>query len=164
MKAYSGLDTTILKNPSKYKLQIIYTQINRAQNNKPQFKDFKCRASKRYFYPASTVKLPVSLLALIKLEELNIKGLDKSTRMITDSVFFCQKKVSVDSTSQSFYPTLENYIKKMFLVSDNYSCARVYEFVGHDYAHKKLSELGYKNIRLFNRLDGQCAKYQPCSS
>jgi hypothetical protein len=28
--------------------------------------------------------------------------------------------------------------------------------VGHDYAHKKLVELGYKDIRLFNRLDGQC--------
>lgn len=76
--------------------------------------------------------------------------------MITDSAFYCQKKINSDTTSPSKYPTLENYIKKMFLVSDNYSCARVYEFVGFDYSHKKLNELGFKNVRLFNRLDGQC--------
>ncbi len=146
----------ILENASKYKLQIVYTQINRDKNNKPKFTDHKFRTSKNYFYPASTVKLPISLLALIKLEELKIKNLNKSTTMITDSAFVCQKKISRDTTSPSFYPTIENYIKKMFLVSDNYSCARVYEFVGHDYAHKKLAALGYKNIRLFNRLDGSC--------
>jgi hypothetical protein len=95
-------------------------------------------------------------LALIKLEEIDIKGLDRSTAMITDSAFFCQKKVRSDTTSPGGYPTIENYIKKMFLVSDNYSFARVYEFVGYDYAHKKLNAFGYKNIRLFNRLDGQC--------
>ena len=146
----------IIENPAKYKLQIIYTQINRDSNNKPQFTDHKFRSSKNYFYPASTVKLPVSLLALIKIEELNIKNLNRSTSMITDSVFYCQKKIRYDSSSRNYFPSIENYIKKMFLVSDNYSCARVYEFVGYDYAHKKLDELGFKNIRLFNRLDGQC--------
>lgn len=146
----------VLGSPNHYRLQIIYTKIDRDKNNKPEFKDYRFHATKNYFYPASTVKLPISLLALIKLEELGIKGLDKSTAMKTDSAFACQKKVGRDTTSASGYPTIENYIKKMFLVSDNYSCARVYEFVGYDYAHKKLNDLGYKNIRLFNRLDGSC--------
>jgi len=148
--------TKVLENPTKYKLQVIYTRIDRNKKNEPSFKDFRFNVNKNYFYPASTVKLPIALLALIKLEEINKSGLNKSTAMITDSAFFCQKRIKADTTSPSKYPTIENYIKKMFLVSDNYSCARVFEFVGFDYAHQKLNDFGYKNIRLFNRLDGQC--------
>jgi hypothetical protein len=147
---------TVLANPGKFKLQVIYTRIDRNEKNEPSFKDFKFNVNKNYFYPASTVKLPIALLALIKLEELNKQGLNRETAMITDSAFFCQKKINADTTSPSKYPTIGNYIKKMFLVSDNYSCARVYEFVGYDYAQQKLNDLGYKNIRLFNRLDGLC--------
>lgn len=143
----------VFANQEKFKLQIIYTQINRDKKNKPSFIDHNLNTSDKYIYPASTIKLPISMLALIKLDELGIK---RSFAMVTDSAFFCQKKISKDSTSESGYPTIENYIKKMFLVSDNSACARVYEFVGHDYAHQKLKALGYKNIRLFNRLDGQC--------
>jgi hypothetical protein len=146
----------VLENPNKYKLQVIYSRVDRNKKNEPSFTDLKFNVNKNYFYPASTVKLPIALLALIKLEELNKPGLTRETGMITDSAFYCQKKIRSDTTSPSKYPTIENYIKKMFLVSDNYSCARVYEFVGYDYAHKKLNDLGYKNVRLFNRLDGQC--------
>lgn len=146
----------VLNNPAKYKLQIVYTKIDRDKNNKPSFTDYKLHTTKKYFYPASTVKLPVSLLALIKLEELNIQGLNKNTAMVADSAFYCQKKFSADPTSETGYPTIENYIRKMFLVSDNLACARVYDFVGFDYAHKKLNAWGYKNVRLLNKLDGQC--------
>ncbi|MCW3077045.1 MAG: hypothetical protein JWO32_1654 [Bacteroidetes bacterium] len=138
---------------NKYKTQVTYTKINRDKNNKPSFTDYTFHANSNYIYPASTVKLPVSLLALIKTEELN---LNRAATMITDSAFYCQKKITRDSSSASGYPTIENYIKKMFLVSDNLACARTYEFVGYDYAHQKLRELGFKNIRLFNRLDGKC--------
>lgn len=95
-------------------------------------------------------------MALIKLEELNKPGLTRSSAMITDSAFYCQKKIKKDADSENGSPSIETYIKKMFLVSDNMACARTFEFVGFDYAHKKLGELGYKNIRLFNRLDGYC--------
>ena len=146
----------ILANQNTYKLQIFYTQINRDEKNRPAFKDYNYVTEKKYFYPASTVKLPIATLALIKLEELNIPDLNRETVMITDSAFFCQKKVCIDSTSQNRLPSIENYIKKMFLVSDNNSCARIYEFIGFDYAHKKLRTLGFKNVRLLNRLDAQC--------
>ncbi|MBA3683515.1 MAG: serine hydrolase [Bacteroidetes bacterium] len=156
LKASLPQFANVLENPNKYKLQVIYTSIDRNENNKPTFKDFKFHVNKNYFYPASTVKLPISTLALIKLEELNKKHLNRSTAMITDSAYYCQRKIKHDTTSASRYPTIENYIKKMFLVSDNYACARVYEFVGFDYAHKKLNDIGFKNVRLFNRLDGSC--------
>lgn len=146
----------VLSQPTKYKLQVVYTQINRDESNIPAFKEFKFHPYKEYFYPASVVKLPVSLVALLKLQELKEKGIGLETPMITDSAFFCQRKINSDTTTVSDFPSVGNYIRKMLLVSDNSACARTYEFIGCDYLHKKLEEIGYQNIRITNRLDGLC--------
>jgi len=59
--------STVMQNADKYRLQIIYTQIDRDENNRPSFTSFTHRLdSGQYFYPASTVKLPAALLALEK--------------------------------------------------------------------------------------------------
>lgn len=147
----------VFNGSHKYKLQIVYTRITRDKDNKPSFKNYYWHAdSTQFFYPASLVKLPVSILALEKLNELKDKGIDKYTSMITDSAFFCQKRVLKDTSAENKMPSIAHYIKKMFLVSDNYSFARTYEFVGCDYAHQKLEKWGYPNIRIVNRLDAQC--------
>jgi len=147
----------VFNNPKKYKLQIIYTRITRDKNNKPSFKNYYWRAdSTQFFYPASLVKLPVSIIALEKINELKDKGIDRNTAMVTDSAFFCQKRVLKDTSSESRMPSVAHYIKKMFLISDNYSMARVYEFVGCDHLHASLEKKGFQNIRIVNRLDGQC--------
>jgi hypothetical protein len=156
LKSTLATYSNVLSQPNKYKLQVVYTQINRDANNKPSFKEFKFHKSKDYFYPASVVKLPVSLVALLKLQELKEKGIGLETSMITDSAFFCQRKINSDTSTASDFPSVGNYIKKMLLVSDNSACARTYEFVGCDYLHKKLEDLSYGNIRITNRLDGQC--------
>src|SRR5258708_28032007 len=71
LKEYPQYFDSILKNKKAWNVQVIYTQINRDKNNVPSFKDyyFNVDASK-YFYPASTVKLPIALLALQKLNDL----------------------------------------------------------------------------------------------
>ncbi|MBP7808078.1 MAG: serine hydrolase [Bacteroidia bacterium] len=148
--------SNVLSQPTKYKLQVVYTQINRDENNNPTFKEFKFHPYKDYFYPASVVKLPVSLAAILKLQDLKERGVGLETSMITDSAFFCQRKINSDTSTASDFPTVGNYIKKMLLVSDNYACARTYEFVGCDYLHKKLEDIGYGNVRITNRLDGSC--------
>lgn len=146
----------ILDNPNKFKLQIIYTQINRDADNKPAFKNFRVHPNKTYLYPASTIKLPITLVSLMKLNDLKEKGVTLDSPMLTDSAYFCQKKVYKDTTAPGHYPSLSLYIKKMWLVSDNWSCARVYEFIGCDYFHKQLEQNGFKNVRINNRLDGSC--------
>jgi hypothetical protein len=156
LKADLSKYATVLQNKKKYKLHIVYSKINRDEKNAPHFATYKLHGNNSYVYPASTVKLPIALLALIKLEEAHIPEINRATTMITDSAFYCQKKITSDSSSNNGFPTLENYIKKMFLVSDNASCARVYEYAGYDYLQKKLAELNYKDVRLFNRLDSQC--------
>ncbi len=156
LKATLTTYSNVLSQPNKYKLQVIYTQINRDKNNSPSFKEYKFHVNKNYFYPASVVKLPVALVALIKLQELKEKGVGLETCMITDSAFYCQRKISSDTSTLSDFPSIGNYIRKMLLVSDNQACARTYEFAGCDYLHKKLEDLGYENIRILNRLDGGC--------
>ena len=60
-------------NPEKYRLQILYTQIDRDMKNKPHLTTYSYRSdSAEYFYPASTVKLAASVLALEKLNSAMI--------------------------------------------------------------------------------------------
>src|SRR5688572_27889728 len=58
----------VLKDPQSYRLQIIYTRIDRDKNNKPTFTNYYFNHDPQlYFNPASMVKLPLAALALEKL-------------------------------------------------------------------------------------------------
>ncbi len=141
-------------NLKKYRLQIIYTQIERDAEGKPSFKTYTYHLdSTNYFYCASLVKLPCSILALEKTKDLKIYS---NTIMFTDSANACQRSVRIDTTSINGYPSVAQYIKRMALVSDNFAYSRVYEFLGVDYIHDRLAELGYNNIRIVHRFDGGC--------
>lgn len=145
---------TVFSNYKKYKLQIIYTQITRDANGKPSFKNYTYHLdSSNYFYCASLVKLPCSILALEKTKKLRVYS---NTIMFTDSANACQHSVKKDTTSINGYPSVSQYIKRMALVSDNVAYGRIYEFLGVDYIHNRLSELGYKNMRIVHRFDGGC--------
>lgn len=148
----------MLSTPSNYQLQIIYTKIDRSKDQTPHFTNYYFNVdSTHYFYPASTVKLPVSILALEKIHKLNIIGLSGETIMITDSAYACQASVRKDLTSENKLPSINNYIKRMFLISDNYAFARVHEFVGCDYLHETLEKWGYPNMRIVTKLDPSCS-------
>ena len=71
---------TVTADPDKYRVQIIYTQIDRDAANRPSFTSYTYGVDPaRYFYPASTVKLPTALLALEKVNDLAIPGLTRDT-------------------------------------------------------------------------------------
>lgn len=145
----------VLSNIDSFEVQIIYTQINRDKNNFPSFKTYKYRVNpKDYFYAASTVKLPTALMALEKLNNLKIKGLDKYTSLRIDSARAPQIKVTADTSSESGLPTIANYIKKIFLVSDNDAYCRLYEFVGQKELNEGLHKKGFKNVKITNRYTG----------
>ena len=75
METEMGKFQRILQNKDSFEVQVIYTQINRDENNYPHFKSFYFNVdSARYFYPASTVKLPLVLLSLEKLISLILEG------------------------------------------------------------------------------------------
>ncbi len=143
----------ILKERNDLEVQILYTQIDRDANNRPTFKTHAFNVdSTKYFYPASTIKLPLVVLALEKLNDLRVPGLDKYTPVFFDSVYRGQRSFKVDATSESGLPSLAHFCKKILMVSDNESSNCLYEFVGQKTANQKLVEKGF-HIRILHRLD-----------
>jgi hypothetical protein len=148
------LSDSILKNKDDLRLQIIYTQIDRGKKGEPKFTDHYFNVdTNTYFYPASTVKLPIALLALQKLHDLNIPGLDRNTTMITEADYSGQTPVYNDPTTADGRPTVANYIKKIFLASDNDAFNRLYEFLGQEYINNTLHQMGYVDAQILHRLN-----------
>lgn len=143
----------IMDHKDDYRVQIIYTQINRDENNFPHFTeyDFNNNTS-QYFYPASTVKFPISLLALEKLNNMNVPGVNKYTPMINDSSASGQTIRYAQPVAVNSAPSVANYIKQILLVSDNEAFNRLYEFLGQEYIQKQLASKGYTGDEIRHRL------------
>jgi hypothetical protein len=142
-----------VQHPDDYRIKIVYTQIDRDENNSPHFTVHKYNTSEsQYFYPASTVKFPVSILALEKLRELNKAGVDKNTVMIKDTSAITLARYTHPSAANSA-PSVANYIKQILLVSDNDAYNQLYEFVGQESINRKLWEKGYNSAEIRHRLE-----------
>ena len=143
----------LMDNADKYRLQILYTQIDRDKKNRPKFTTFGYRINNsEYFYPASTVKFPAIALALEKINNLNIKGLTKETVMLTGAEYVRHTTATKDSTAENGLPSVAHYIKKILMVSDNDAFNRLYEFIGQEAFNETLHQKGYENTRIFHRL------------
>lgn len=164
LHAYPQLFEGVLSHPQKNEIQILYTQINRDRDNIARFKTYSYNLNNQhYFYPASTVKLPAAIFALEKLNELNIKGLNKDSRLKIGKDFGRQTEIVKDLSSENGFPSIANYLKKILLVSDNDAYNRIYEFVGRAEINQKLKKYGFKHSRIINRLSvgdsGENAKH-----
>ena len=141
----------IITQPQRYRAKILYTQIDRDDNNHPKFTKhtFGVRPNS-YFYPASTIKLPIAALALEKLNR--IENIDKDTYLNIlpgpDKLTGATKDLSSDDG----FATIGHYIHKLFVVSDNESFNRLYEFLGRDHINHRLWDLGYAGTRIRHRL------------
>jgi Beta-lactamase enzyme family len=154
LNSENGPFANLFQYPDSFNLQIIYTQIDRDKDKKPRFTDhFYGSGSGSYFYPASTVKMPVAILALQKLRELNIPGLDANSTMITETGYSGQTPVYNDPSTSDGKPTIANYIKKIFLVSDNDAYNRLFEFLGPEYINAELQKRGYTEVEIIHRLE-----------
>jgi hypothetical protein len=154
MKQQPDQFAEILNNPNEYRVQLFYTQIDRDVNNIPHFKEYSYRLNpQEYFYPASTVKMPLAILALDKINSLQIPGLTKSTTLYYDSVGARQEIIYNNPYAENGKQTIEQAIKEIFLVSDNNAANRLFEFIGQESIHAKLAEKGYKDAFIRNRLE-----------
>lgn len=152
-KEASPLLQSVLNQPDTFRYQIIYTKIDRDNKNKPIFKNYYLHVDRAlYFYPASMVKLPV---ALASLEKLNTQKLpiNKFTCMLIDSTRPWQTAIINDETSATGLPSVDHYIKKIFLVSDNDAYNRLYQFVGQKQLNEMLWKKGYTQSRITRRFD-----------
>ena len=141
----------IVSNPTKHRLQVLYTQVDRDKNNNPNFTTHSFRLRpKEYFYPASTTKFPIAVLALEKANQNSKIGPHTRLEVLTEKPEL--NGVVRDLSSESGYPSLAHYIRKLFIVSDNSANNRLYEFLGRDHINKRLWGLGYQSTRIRHRL------------
>ena len=152
----------IVSNPTKHRLQVLYTQIDRDKYNNPNFTTHSFRLSpKEYFYPASTTKFPIAVLALEKANQNSKINPYTHLEVLTEKPEL--NGVVRDLSSESGYPSLAHYIRKLFIISDNSANNRLYEFLGRDHINKRLWDLGYQSTRIRHRLsislDDELNKY-----
>lgn len=134
----------IIDSAAHYELQIMLSTIERDKDS-VVFSDYKFRVNdSNYFYPASTVKLPISLLALEKL--YNDNRFDRNTLFYVDG--------------DTLETTMANEINKIFAVSDNEAYNRLFEYLGKDYINKTLKAKGIEPVRISHRLSAPDA-YNP---
>lgn len=150
LKNSPGIVGEVMQEADRYHVQIMYSRINRDSMGTPSFETFTFRNQEdEYFYPASTVKFPVAVLALEKCREL---GISPEAIMITDSSRRFHRAAHQDTSAESGLPSVAHYIKKILLVSDNDAFNRLYEFVGPERINRRMAELGYPNTRIVHRL------------
>jgi hypothetical protein len=143
----------VLENKDKFELQILYTKVDREDNGKTSFKTYSYNEKPdKYFYPASTVKFPAAILALEKLNDLNIKGVNKFTHLSIDSVYKGHVFFDRNFQDECGYPCIANYIKQIFIVSDNEAFNRLYDFLGQKEINERLRKKGFNNSKIIHRL------------
>ncbi|MCS6795677.1 MAG: class A beta-lactamase-related serine hydrolase [Raineya sp.] len=145
----------------EYGIQIIYSQIERTKNNQPNLTTYKYNVdSRNYFYPASTVKLPVILLSFEKVNIINQKKenitINHFTRMSSLPSANCPEGIMGNLPDDPSPPCIAKYTEQMLLVSDNPAFARLYDFLGQKFIHTQLTQKGYDSVRIVRRLGSDC--------
>lgn len=154
LSAHPASFDSLLRNRDQWKIRIIYTEIDRRADNTPVFTEHRFGSDEDgYFYPASTVKMPVAFLALQRLNELSLPGLDRNSTLITEAARPAQSRVYNDPSTPDGRPTVAQYIRKIFLVSDNDAFNRLYEFLGQEYINRTLQGMGYDSAQILHRLN-----------
>ncbi|MEO8000273.1 MAG: serine hydrolase, partial [Arenimonas sp.] len=144
-KNLSDVQRSLLLDPSR-EIQILYSQINRDSTGRIQIKHHAFHhAPKRWFFPASTIKLPLALLAC---EEVARVGGDLESAIMLRQ----PPETGIWDESEPLSESLLRSLRRTFTVSDNIPYNRFYELLGADKIHSRLKALGYPNTRAISRL------------
>lgn len=145
----------VLQDPDKYELQIIYTEVNKTSTGTNLIRHTYALDTNTYFYPASSVKMPVAFLALEKLKSIKKSHPDIGifTPMAFDSIRPAQSSMYYDSCSGNGLPTIASLIDQVFTISDNNAYNRLFEFTGQEYINKQLYAKNiFTNSRILTRV------------
>ena len=143
--------------PDSFEVQVLYSHIDRRPDGSVHLDTYRWGAdSTQYFYPASTVKMPVAALALQRLRELRVLGLGFDTPVQHGKgmapASSPQTSALLDTSSLTGLPTVANYVRKIFLVSDNDAYNRLFEWLGPGYINRALRAAGIEGSRIQHRV------------
>ncbi len=126
-----------MNNLEEHEVQILYTQIDTSATGEVIFTEYTFQLDEnRYFYPASTVKLPAAVITMEWLEAQD---------SLTTSVPYGFKGDSLMYDLKSDY-------RAVFGLSDNDAYNRHYELLGRDYLNQSLRQKGIQPVRISHRL------------
>lgn len=142
----------VLSALNSHEVQILFTRIHRDSLGLPRFESHAFQENaKQYFYPASTVKLPVAILALQKIRKLQSQGFPITADTPFTVLFSENLIVKTDSTHPKNKLTIAHLIKKIFLVSDNAAYNYLFDFIGRDDANNAIHNIGITNFNLSHK-------------
>ena len=141
-----GFLKEILKNKENYEIQIIYTEIKRDKEGEPDFMDFEFQVDENnYFYPASTIKLPIVILTLDKINELRSEGINVSLK---SKITLSPLDQEMSLTQKDSITSFQNLIADILLVSDNSASNVLIDFIGYNHFNAKMNQAGFNKTYL----------------
>jgi|TARA_B100001250_G_scaffold139991_1_gene119906 hypothetical protein len=145
LKDPNPLIKNVYQNNEKHNLQILYTEIKKDSAGHPELIEHQFQVDDtKYFYPASTMKLPIVVLTLQRLNELR----NESINADVDS----RISISFDDTKRE-EETFTDLIAKIFLVSDNSASNVLINFLGYDYFNEQMKNIGLSNTVLNHKFN-----------
>ncbi len=140
----------IIKDKEDYEIQVMLTKVNH-NNTKIDFQNYQYQHDEnQYFYPASTIKLPIVVLTLKKINELRSKGSDitlKSKIILNNVDNYSNFKLQDSITS------FQNLIADIFLVSDNSASNILIDFIGYNYFNDEMQNAGFDRTYLNHKFN-----------
>ena len=140
----------IIKEKEDYEIQILLTKIDQ-YNSKVDFQEYKYQLDdNKYFYPASTIKLPIVVLALKKINELRSKG---SEITLKSKIVLNYKDDYSELVIRDSITSFQNLIADVFLVSDNSASNILIDFIGYNYFNHEMENAGFDKTYLNHKFN-----------
>ena len=140
----------IIKEKEDYEIQILLTKIDQ-YNSKVDFQEYKYQLDdNKYFYPASTIKLPIVVLALKKINELRSKG---SEITLKSKIILNYKDDYSELVIRDSITSFQNLIADVFLVSDNSASNILIDFIGYNYFNHEMENAGFDKTYLNHKFN-----------
>ena len=140
----------IIKEKEDYEIQILLTKIDQ-YNSKVDFQEYEYQLDdNKYFYPASTIKLPIVVLTLKKINELRSKG---SEITLKSKIILNFKDDYSELVIRDSITSFQNLIADVFLVSDNSASNILIDFIGYNYFNHEMENAGFDKTYLNHKFN-----------
>ena len=140
----------IIKEKEDYEIQILLTKIDQ-YNSRVDFQEYKYQLDdNKYFYPASTIKLPIVVLTLKKINELRSKG---SEITLKSKITLNYKDDYSELVIRDSITSFQNLIADVFLVSDNSASNILIDFIGYNYFNHEMENAGFDKTYLNHKFN-----------
>ena len=140
----------IIKEKEDYEIQILLTKIDQ-YNSQFDFHEYEYQLDdNQYFYPASTIKLPIVVLTLKKINELRSKG---SEITLKSKIILNYKDDYSELVIRDSITSFQNLIADVFLVSDNSASNILIDFIGYNYFNDEMKNAGFDKTYLNHKFN-----------